>query len=158
MNILAIDPGNKESAYCIWDGERIATYGKVTNEYLKEEVLGEFSIMIFPDDKVVIEMIASYGMPVGKEVFETVLFIGRLLEWCEINKLDCELVYRKDVKIHFCNSMKAKDSNIRQALVDRFGGKGTKKNKGLTYGISKDVWQAFAIAVFYYDTHVKEVV
>jgi hypothetical protein len=43
--------------------------------------------------------------------------------------------------------MKAKDANIRQALIDKIGPQGTKKDPGPTYGISKDVWSALAIAV-----------
>jgi hypothetical protein len=37
-------------------------------------------------------------------------------------------IYRKDEKMNICHSMRAKDSNIRQALIDRFGVVGTKKN------------------------------
>jgi hypothetical protein len=146
MNILAIDPGNKESAYCKWNGEKIKVFGKCANEELKGRLHSA------DDCIVVIEMVQSFGMAVGREIFETVLFIGQLMEVCNWCKIPCHLIYRKDVKIHFCNSMKAKDSNIRQALIDRFGDKGTKAKKGLTYGISKDVWSAFAISVFYYDT------
>ena len=53
--------------------------------------------------------------------------------------------------------MKAKDSNIRQALIDRFAnfdfknGKGTAKNKDVFYGVTKDVWSAIAIGVTYYE-------
>jgi hypothetical protein len=47
--------------------------------------------------------------------------------------------------------MKAKDGNIRQALIDRFGPVGTKKNPGWFYGFSGDVWQAYAVGVTYAD-------
>ena len=62
---------------------------------------------------------------------------------------------RKDEKINLCGNMKAKDSNIRQALIDRFGVVGTKKNPGWFYGVSKDVWQAIAVGVTYYDMYMK---
>lgn len=77
-------------------------------------------------------MIASYGMPVGKEIFDTCVWIGRFIE---ANDKDYKFVYRKDEKINLCNSMKAKDSNIRQALIDRFGEVGTKKNPRLVLWI-----------------------
>lgn len=78
-------------------------------------------------DKVIIEMIASYGMPVGKEVFETCVWIGTFKEIALNQDIETEYIYRKDEKMNICHSMKAKDSNIRQALIDRFGVVGIKK-------------------------------
>ena len=80
-------------------------------------------------------MIASYGMAVGKEVFDTCIWIGRFIELEKLQNIDAEYIYRKDEKINLCNSMKAKDSNIRQALIDRFGEVGTKKNPRLVLWI-----------------------
>ena len=102
-----------------------------------------------------LEMIASYGMAVGKEVFETCVWIGRLLQVHEENRVfhPAHLVYRRDVKLHHCHSAKAKDANITQALIDRFAsgqpnrGKGTKARPGWFYGFAADIWQAYALAV-----------
>jgi hypothetical protein len=47
--------------------------------------------------------------------------------------------------------MKAKDGNIRQALIDRFGVVGTKKNQGWFYGFSGDIWSAYAVGITYKD-------
>lgn len=77
-------------------------------------------------------MIASYGMPVGKEVFETCVWIGK---FAEASGMKESYIYRKDEKMNICHSMKAKDSNIRQALIDRFGVVGTKKNPRLVLWI-----------------------
>lgn len=59
MIILAIDPGNIESAYCFIDFE---TYKPIGFEKLKNEVLevGLYNQTVNKIDKVVIEMIASY--------------------------------------------------------------------------------------------------
>lgn len=86
-------------------------------------------------DLLVIEMIASYGMAVGKEVFDTCVWIGRFKETAIMNHKKVEYIYRKDEKMNICHSMKAKDSNIRQALIDRFGEVGTKKNPRLVLWI-----------------------
>src|SRR5678809_428964 len=87
-----------------------------------------------------IEMIASYGMAVGREVFETCLWIGRFVQAA---RGEHTLVYRRDVKMHLCGNNAARDSNIRQALIDRFGpGKdkaiGRKALPGPLYGVSAD--------------------
>lgn len=94
---------------------------------------------------VIIEMVASYGMAVGETVFQTCVAIGNFKEIAESQNIPVEFVYRKDEKINLCNSMKAKDSNIRQALIDRFGEVGTKRSPGWFYGFKKDVWSAYAI-------------
>lgn len=155
--IRAIDPGPVESAYIDWDGEKIWNYGKIQNEHLFEN-----SGLGYDPNPVFFEMVASYGMPVGVEVFETCFWIGRLWEWCVSNGYDCNKVYRKDVKLHLCGSVKAKDSNIITAIVDRFDpmreygkyGKGTAKKQGPFFGFSKDIWQAFAVALYATDTQL----
>lgn len=102
-------------------------------------------------DITVIEMVASYGMPVGKEVFDTCVWIGRFTQQADEIGKEYKYIYRKDEKMNICNSMKAKDSNIRQALIDRFGEVGTKKNPGWFYGFKTDIWQAYAVGVTYLD-------
>jgi hypothetical protein len=141
--ILGIDPGPIQSAYVVWNGATIIEHGKVDNVDMLQAVYA------FPE-KVVIEMIASYGMAVGKEVFETVFWIGRFYEAA---RWEPSRRTRGEVKMHLCQSMRAKDNNIRQALIDRFGAPGTKKAPGLTYGLKADTWQAFALAVTYWDLH-----
>lgn len=153
--ILAIDPGNIESAYCIIDKNsyKPIEFAKIENKDLREKLLED--LKFYPIDTLVIEMIASYGMPVGKEVFDTCVWIGRFMECfkCPFTYY----IYRKEEKMNLCGSMKAKDSNIRQALIDRFAtfdfknGKGTKKNQDFFYGFSKDVWAAYAVGITWLD-------
>ena len=150
--MIAIDPGNERSAWVMYDGDRIAAAGIEPNEH----ILGLLDIERSFGSEVVIEMIASYGMPVGREVFDTCVWIGRFMEAAG----GAELVYRKDVKMHLCGQTRAKDANIRQALIDRFGpGKdkaiGTKKEPGPLYGLKADMWAALAVAVTYDDQRRK---
>lgn len=155
MIILSIDPGNIDSAYIFWDGKSILQFGKVTNE----ELLDIIKYETFVYDEVVVEMIASYGMPVGKEVFDTCVWIGRFVQECENRNKYHTRAFRNAIKNHLCHSSKAKDSNVICSLVDRFSdvnkhgkyGKGTLKDKGFFFGFSADIWQAFAVAVYYYD-------
>jgi hypothetical protein len=100
-------------------------------------------------DQLAIEGIACYGMPVGKETFDTCIWIGRFMQ--KFGPGATTLVYRGDVKMHLCQSMRAKDPNVRQALLDRFGLPGTKKAPGLLYGIKSHCWSALAVAVTWWD-------
>jgi hypothetical protein len=163
MSILAIDPGNTESGYALIDP---ITCRPIEVDIIPNKDLLDRLIKALDDGRsgvhhVVIEMVASYGMPVGKEVFETCVWIGRFAQVVEDFKTyatPCDLIYRKNVKLHLCHTTKAKDSNITQALIDRFAsgqpnrGKGTKADPGWFYGFKADIWQAYALAVLTADT------
>jgi hypothetical protein len=156
--ILAIDPGNIESGYALIDRYtyRPLDIGKISNTSLIDKLsIGQFSDV----DIVSIEMIGHYGtgMPAGKTVFDTCIWIGRFIEVLSPERPT--LIKRATVKAHICGSVRAKDANVTQALVDRFAagvpnhGKGSKANPGWFYGFRADIWQAFALAVYTADTH-----
>ena len=159
--ILSIDPGNVYSAYVLIDSSTLKPLDAVkTDNYT---VLKYIESAISKDKNIefAIEMIASYGMPVGAEVFETCLWIGRFIEKIfESTGKEPTLIYRREVKLNLCESVKANDSNIIQALIDRFAknvpnkGKGTKKEQGWFYGFSKDIWQSYAVGITYIDTKI----
>lgn len=158
MNILAIDPGSTHSGWVIMDGwtYKPIYYGKTPNELMKT-VFKEYCSPL-ACDYVVIERIASYGMAVGRDVFDTCEWIGRFTELAKQNNCGAvEYITRKDEKLTICGSMKAKDSNIRRALIDRFAqhdmknGKGTKANPDWFYGFKADIWQAYAVGVTWAD-------
>jgi len=146
MRVLAIDPGTTTSALVIWDNsrKRIEQFGKHDNvEFLELLRTKQLSA-----DHCAMEMIASYGMAVGAEVFETCVWIGKFLEaW----NRESTMIYRRNVKLHICGSPRAKDANIRAALIDLVGPQGTKRDPGPTFGISGDVWSALAVAITYCD-------
>lgn len=149
MKILAIDPGTTQSGWCLLDDGKPIAFGILTNMSMMDEIRSSYDA-----DVMAVEMIASYGMAVGREVFETCVWIGRFMQsWRDPGAV--RLVYRKDVKIYLCGTTKAKDANIRQALLDSYpatgGGAtpqvGTKSNPGPLYGVSSHVWPALAVAV-----------
>lgn len=148
--VLGIDPGNVVSAWCIVDADtlRPVRFAKEENEFTLTVVMGtEY-------DEIAIERVQSYGMAVGREVFETCEWIGR---FTQAAKKEVSYVYRQDEKLHICHDSRAKDANIRRALIDRFArhdlknGKGTKKNPDWFYGFSADCWSAYAVAL----THIE---
>lgn len=145
--IMAIDPGPDQTAWVCWDGEKIHNATIEPNQ----QVIN--MLRLCPDEMDVhIEMVACFGMAVGKSVFNTVFWVGRYWEaWVQRSLGSANLVYRMDVKMHLCRSARAKDANIRQALIDRFGEPGVKKSPGTLYGIKSHLWAALAIAVFAHD-------
>jgi len=153
MRIIAVDPGPERSQYVVFDGTRVVSQGW-------EEMVGLRQVLppdAYNGTHVVFEGIESFGMPVGAETFETVFVTGRLYELafrCYGEKR-VSRIYRKAIKLHLCGSARAKDANIRQALLDRFGGaavaKGTKAAPGPLYGVSGHGWAALALAVTWWD-------
>jgi hypothetical protein len=143
--ILAIDPGPTESAWVLYDDvfKTPLRWAKELNIVLRQSLPAS--------DRMAVEMIASYGMPVGAEVFDTCVWIGRLVERHLEHGGGFKLVYRRDVKLHLCGDSRAKDANIRQALIDKWGGKeaaiGRKAAPGPLYGITGDCWAALGVAV-----------
>jgi len=157
-HLLAIDPGNRESAYVMIDEDRRPIlFDKLANDDLLGLLVTRYFHPYGTNCTNVIEMVASYGMAVGADVFETCVWIGRFHEALRAKGFETELIKRHPVKMHHCHSAKAKDSNITQALVDRFApgqpnhGKGTKADPGWFYGFAKDVWQSYALAVYAMD-------
>lgn len=149
--IFAIDPGPDVSGWVILDNDKLVECGVSSNGLIRDLLSTSFY------RSVAIEMIASYGMAVGKETFETCVWIGRFIECARRNTL---LIYRKDVKIHVCNNAHAKDANVRQALIDMFPATGdgaikqigTKKHPGPLYGMQTHAWAALGVAVTARDT------
>ncbi|HEX5015115.1 MAG TPA: hypothetical protein VFV72_13265, partial [Candidatus Limnocylindrales bacterium] len=144
-SVLAIDPGSAQSAWLRFDGDRPHGFGITANDVLVRALRSGGL-----PDVVVIEKVESYGMAVGAEVFDAVLWAGRFAE--AAHRVPVVMLPRRAVKLALCADSRAKDANIRQALIDRFGGSGAigrKAAPGPLYGISRDVWSALAIAVTY---------
>jgi hypothetical protein len=150
--VLAVDPGTTSSAWVVYDSTSRAVEGRWFGE--NEAVLDCFRATR-PGwvDVAVIEKVESYGMAVGAEVFETVWWSGRFAE--ALHPLPVGRLPRRAVKLHLCGSARAKDANVRQALLDRFGGSeavGRKADPGPLYGVHGDLWAALAVAVTWVET------
>lgn len=167
IRVLAVDPGPEMSAFVDYTGRRsgggspgvLHEFAKIPNEDIRRLLRTYHEKVSQPI--LAIEMIASYGMPVGAEVFETCVWIGRFEEaW---QPFPVSRVYRREVKMHVCSSSKAKDGNVRAALMDRFGGKNSiqapKKNKsgcreaGPLHGVTADIWAALGVAITFVENY-----
>ena len=155
-DVIGIDPGTEVTAWIRLDHEclRVKAHGIEGNSTVLARILKWRAEPRKP--LVAVEMIESFGMPVGKEIFETVWWIGR---YCQADE-DMKRVTRRDVKMHVCGQTRGvNDSVIRQAMLDRFGpgrekAVGKKSSPGPLHGIRKDEWQALGVAVTFHDCWV----
>lgn len=143
--IFAIDPGTAKSGWVLYVDGRVAECGVSDNH----ELLSMLSSFSCATGIMAVEMIASYGMTVGRETFETVLWIGRFAqEWLSAHRENrCLKVYRQEAKRCVCKTHKASDADVRAALVSRLGKVGTSKDKGPLYHVRSHAWAALAVAV-----------
>lgn len=136
MVILGIDPGAENSGWVVWDGTKIVDKGICSNlELLEQMRQGGY-------DRAAIECVRGYGQVVGNDTLITAEWVGRFDSDCT-----AMLLPRKDIKRHLCGNTTSRDSDIRQALIDRIGPQGTKKAPGPTFGVGSHMWAALAVSV-----------
>lgn len=141
MRILAIDPGTTKSAYVVFD-TYANTVSKLKGINKNQELLSDLN-NCFQADLMAIEFIQSYGMPVGREVFETIYWSGKFALVAEQKGVPVKRVGRQKVKSFVTGIPRAKDKDVRQALMLIYGG--SKKGEPLE-GVKKDIWAALAVA------------
>lgn len=153
-SIVAIDPGTTQSGavHLNHDGHLAAAH-KLPNEAILAW------LRVVEADVCVIEDLESYGKPVGREVFATGKWIGRFSQawldrFAEAPRPLVELP-RSKIKRHLCGGTRARDTHVRTALIQRYGGQtkaiGCKAAPGPLYGVRADAWSALAIATTYAD-------
>jgi hypothetical protein len=160
--IRAIDPGNTQSGWIELDPQQRRPVAMGVDDNAK--VLARLRYRSNHAPTTIIEQVRSYGMAVGRDVFETCEWTGRFAEAAGSRGSKIVLMPRQDVKLCLCKSPKAKDANIRQALLDMFpadgGGKtpqiGTKAQPGPLYGVKSHIWSALALAVTYTQQQVTQ--
>ena len=146
VRIYAIDPGPTTSGMVLFDSisSRVVwADGEMANEEVLTRVR-RFSAM--DQSAIACECIEAMYAHVGKETVQTIRFTGRIEEAATPLGV-VHMLSPQEVKKRLCGTAAAKDPAVRQALIDRLGAPGTKKNPGPTYGVSKHAWRALAVAV-----------
>lgn len=157
ISIIGIDPGPMRSAVVLWDARdrRVLEASHLDNEVLRDRLRDPSDQLYRRCDQlyrrssvVAIEKIVSYGMRVGESTFQTAYWIGRFHEAIEhaIGSAVVTLVARPEVKLALCHTARATDADVRDALIARYGQKGTKKEPGPLYLVKGHCWSALAVA------------
>jgi len=123
MRLLAIDPGNEQSAWIVLDDHHVR-FGNSDQCQIAQSGIDENQLMasIFAylrADHLAIETLKPRGMPTSFEEMQTQLWAGRFIESSGLPFTQC---FRHAIKMHHCGRGTANDSNIRRAMIDRFGG------------------------------------
>ena len=159
QKIFAIDTGSRYSGYCHFQIARdgIQPYLLISHGVVENSDLIKLLVQ-HRNSAIVMENFQSMGMAVGKTVFESCIWLGRFVETARRSNKDRPVffMHRTTAKLEICGQSRAKDSNVRQAIIDIFtgvedGGKvpqiGTKKNQGPLYGVKSHVWSALAVGI-----------
>lgn len=116
MRVMGLDPGSTESSVV-----RLSEDGRAIEEKLSapnarvREWLHAYSF----EDVLAVEFMRPRGMPTSQDEIDTCVELGRMIEaWGG----PYEKVSRLQAKMHVCGRANATDANIRQALIDVFGG------------------------------------
>lgn len=172
IEIVGIDPGPTKSATItvsdgkvndLWYGDNNNLIKFLRAETYLKDIDNTISIYC-------IEGVSSYGMAVGKSVFDTVFWIGRFYQLLKSAGVPVYIVYRKKTNKEdniagvcraLCGNQRATKTNTKYAVMDMFeqtgGGArpaiGTKKQPGPLFATRqfKDdhIWSALDVAMTY---------
>ena len=124
LPIIAIDPGSSESAIVILDPRgtpSIEAFRFLPNHQVLASLRDPDNLRAYRPCTLAIETPRARGQLASNDLFTTCVWIGRYLgAWDE----DASAVHvdRHGIKVALLGTGAGSDSNVRQALVDRFGG------------------------------------
>lgn len=154
---LALDTGTTSTGFAYVEFSKhchptLLNFGIIGNQDILK-MIGESK-----HDAIVMENFQCMGMAVGISTFNAAIWLGRFVEAARRSdpSQTVYLMHRSAIKMEICGTPRAKDPNIRQAIIDMYpvgqgGGKvpqiGINKQRGPLYGVSSHVWSALAVAI-----------
>jgi hypothetical protein len=165
--ILAIDPGPIKSGYIFLslfenNSFEILDKNHIENDIMKKIILNKY--IKYTNIDTVIETIVTYGNKMSQDTIKTAIWAGRFFQIVKDINRKSIFISRPEVKMNLCKDSRAKKPNMKQAIKDRFGNFGTKKNPGKLYelklglekGMLEHIWASFQLAVTYIDLNYGE--
>lgn len=159
-NFIGIDPGPTHSGFVKYEGDFIQAFkadnATIRRRLASEGLADEPAILVVEFTKPYTLTMKGGRSYMPLEVVQAAFESGRMVE--SFRSFDGEplphvLITRQEVKKALLGKTTGGDSEIRQAVIDRFGGKetaiGKKKTPGPLYGVTKDCWAAIAIVEAY---------
>lgn len=158
--IFAIDPGPERSGWVQWgrqfDGMMPLGVGLIDSgaDWENEDVLA-LARVASHRDTILVEEVLPFECA-GRPIVHSIRFTGRLEEIAHSARATFHVLPYHKVRVHLTGNPRAKESAVRAAVLERFGGsdklaKGTKKEPGPLYGISGHAWSALALALAHID-------
>lgn len=111
---LCLDPGDTKTGWVLYcpRTERVLEAGWEDNARVLQH-LDALDVW----DLVVCELFEPRGMAIGQHSVDTIVWTGRFMERA---RCPFKTILRREVKLAICGSTRAKDGNIRQALIDLY--------------------------------------
>lgn len=162
---LCLDPGNRHTAWLLYQPSEkliINGFGKEPNERVLDIIIEKEEFY----DLMLVEQLSGYiytpkgaqyrkQTTIGRDVIDTAVWSGRFVQQADIVGKEHVMMLRSTVSHHLCKGVQHPgNSEVRAALIKRFGEKGTMKNPGLLYGVSDDIWSSLALGVSFCDKNV----
>lgn len=158
-SVVAVDPGYLQTAIIHFEVPIGAWCPVITQAgiYPNDEALKTLTTFLWRKDAplMALEKVAMGGMTAGPETFETCVWSGRFIQaWLPGRYVR---IPRVNVKRHLTGRTNTKDGEVRQAIIERFGGDkatavGVKATPGPLYGVKADVWAALAVGLTYLES------
>lgn len=127
--MYAIDPGSTASGWCIFcPNVRVVVESGHDDNLTIAKRITEGREVRSTAPTIAIEGMQNMGMEIGQSTLDAAVWIGRFIERAgglateRPSALGAVLIYRRDVKLAICGNSRAKDKNIRQSMIDSFGG------------------------------------
>ena len=161
LKILAIDPGQTESAWVLMEDYKIHSCNIEENESIRKAL--DFDE--WQQDIIALEYVVAYGRS-GKEVSDTAFEAGRLVQSSKSGFIG---ITRSKSRGWICGG-RGSDSKVVESLIRRFTPDTFAKyvNNELSWNktvmeakekyfkdFRKDIWQAYALGVTYLDLQLR---
>lgn len=148
--VIGVDPGTTQSGIVTLERDgRVGVAQNIDNNEVMALLANTADIHRPGTTFLAVEWIENMGMQMGQSTIRTVWWVGRFFQvWQPYPVIE---VPRREVKLKICGDSRAKDPNVRAALMGLYGEDpkavvGTRKAPGPLYEVKSHAWSALGVA------------